>query len=63
MGRGTVKDDGVGTHSQQDRHKGALFLQESYAGNEREGLLLPFFVVKTPSGHTQDCFTSVTLQH
>lgn len=26
---GTVKDDGAETHSQQDGHKGALFLQES----------------------------------
>lgn len=26
---GGCKDDGVGTHSQQDGHKGALFLQES----------------------------------
>lgn len=59
---GTVKDDGVETHSQQDGHKGALFLQESYAGNEREGLLLLSLWLKhhhDTHTHTH-CFTSVT---
>lgn len=35
----------VVTHSQQDGHKGALVLQESYAGNKREGLLLLLLII------------------
>lgn len=33
---------GMEAHSQQDCHKGGFFLQESLAGNEREGLLMLF---------------------
>lgn len=54
---GDAVKNGANTHLQQGGHKGALFLQESYAGNKRRKpcyfcfcfLFGFFFLVKTSS--------------